>query len=91
MASRTALEVTVTAKGRDLVRMDGDVAHRLYRPESVFTVCGVRVRGLDEIPEGPLLRSTLRFCRRCWADSVVAQARPASARRATNEVIKNDG
>ena len=80
----TAVEVTVTAKGRDLIRMDGDVAHRLYRPESAFAVCGVRARGLGQLREGPLLRATLRMCSRCWAGASLT--RPP----ARNEVIKND-
>ena len=84
MVTRTALEVTITAKGRELIRMDGDVAHRLYRSESVFTVCGVRARGLDQLREGPLLRS-LRTCRRCWADAEFTLLAPPQ-----NEVVKND-
>ena len=84
MVSRSALEVAITAKGKDLIRMDNDVAHRLYRPQSAFTVCGVRAHGLEQVPEGPLLlRPTLRMCRRCWAGADFALCE-------RYEEIKND-
>ena len=81
MVSRT-VEVSITGKGRELIRMDGDVAHRLYRPESVFAVCGARSRGLEHFSDGPLPRAAMRFCRRCWARTEVV--------RAQNEVMKNE-
>ena len=72
-----AVEATITAERRDLIRMDGDVAHRLYRSESVFTVCGVRARRLEQLREGPYLRAKLSMCKRCWAgaDFTLAPAR----------------
>ena len=77
MVSRT-VEATITAKGRVLIRMDGDVAHRLYRPESVFTVCGVRACGLEQLREGPFThRATVRMCGRCWAGAALTVLAPA--------------
>lgn len=81
--SRPAPLSEVTLEGGDrlsaaLARLDGDTAHRVYRPRSTFTVCGVRTRALVAVTWGEL-NGRYQLCRRCWAAQVLRLTREGLA------------